>query len=551
MQTFEKNQQFDPFVVLSIDRNSSIKDIKKQYLKLVKQLHPDRYRNKGQRAFEEAQQHMMTITKAYQILTDPNERSKYDQSQISTFNDMRSSFQQFDRHNTPQNSKIPTKGKFGQSELKDFNSMFEQQRRRDPNDKGYEDELDMAPRMSFNDAKQGYQSTNVSENPNLSKLKGKNFDPKRFNELFEQTSSTKSSELIEKPVENPLGFSLMNSTSFTDVSVYDGNMVLGSDYEDYSSYDTGGIMYTDYKKGYTQSSLINQCGPYEDDGMPLERKMQMRENEMFNQESMLSKSEWKRQAEHKFEIEKQKHIEHEVEQQKKIVMKYHDQYQDYLPSSSDSQYVVQPQQLQQLQQPQQSQQSHHPIQQLPSQMHGGYSKQNQQIPNQQLQHTSPKYLPQQIPHQQIPHQLPHQHIQQMPQHLPNRTQYTQHPNNQSQYPHPKQYHSSQQFAQPMQVIQPLQPMQQFTQPIQQVIQQPLQPLQQPMQQMPHALKRQTSPPQNSFNLPQNSRHFEADDSGYNTRFMDDTRYADDSGSSDRRSGRSYNDFMMDRMHNIH
>ena len=67
----QQNQQFDPFVILGVEMDTPIRDIKKKYYKLVKQLHPDRCRNQGQEAFEQAQQQMTFITQAYQILSNP------------------------------------------------------------------------------------------------------------------------------------------------------------------------------------------------------------------------------------------------------------------------------------------------------------------------------------------------------------------------------------------------------------------------------------------------------------------------------------------------
>lgn len=513
--------QFDPFVILNVDRSTPIRDIKKKYLKMVKQLHPDKYRNQGSQAFNEAQQQMTLITRAYQALTDPKERAKYDTTQISTFQDMRTNFQQFDRQNKPQpQSKIGVKGTFGKADLNDFNSNFEQQRRRDPNDRGYEDEMEMAPRMTIESAKQGYQAVNVEiDSPSMSALKGKNFDPNRFNELFEQNISSGSGrDLIEKPLDNPMGFSLLNSTSFSEVSVFDGKMIVGSEVDDFSSFDTGkGVAYTDYKKGFQTASIISQSGNFNDDGLTLQQRIQKREADSFDANfTKMNKSEWQRQAEYKFEQEQRKHLEQEREKQKKVVMKYHDQYQDYLPAP-EPRLNTPSHNAQHSQTPQTSQITQHT--QIPqhSQQYGSsYQPHFQQQYHSQTMNSQPNYYSQQHPTQQSQQQFPHQHSQQ-------------------QFPH---QHSQQHPTQ------------------------------------------QQYPQQNQFSMriPQNSRQININEQSSSNRFIDDTQFLASqqhnnmqiphpnmnsqipghlpssppqiNDGQDRRAGRSYNDFMMDRMHNV-
>ena len=510
--------QSDPFKVLSVDKNTSIRDIKKQYLKLVKKLHPDKYRNQGQQAFENAQNQMAIITKAYQILTDPNERTKYENSQSSSskdFQDMRNNFKRFDRNN--QNPSIPVKPSFGEADLKDFNANFEQNRRRDPNDRGYGDELGMAPRMTTSQATRGYQSGDVPIQTQP-QMQG-NFDPKRFNQMFEETVSTTSNDIIEKPMDGtPSGFSLLGSTAFSEVSVFDGNMIVGSEVNDFSSFDTkGGVSYTDYKKGYSDTSIIREGGQYQDDGMSLEQKIQMRDSSLngseVNQSKMMSKGEWQRQVDRKFEMEKQEALRRERENQRKIVMKYHDQYQDYLPApeTPNTNYDQQQNHISPL----------NPIPIMQQKPTAAISQQSYQIPqnsrNQEIngkpvnpafmrfmddtqQYTAPSPVsPQEVyPQQQSYTSQQSYNRQALPQQQFSQQGYSNQP-----YPNQQQvYHNQQQpYYNQQQTY-----YNQQQQPQQQSRQQSYQPYQQ---------------------YPQKS-----------------------SEQNDRRSGRSYNEFMMDRMHNM-
>ncbi|EMR09780.1 chaperone DnaJ [Pneumocystis murina B123] len=69
----------DPYATLHINRDASISDIKKAYFKLAKQYHPDTNKEKG------AQEKFLEIQQAYEILSDPKKRSKYDQYGSSAF----------------------------------------------------------------------------------------------------------------------------------------------------------------------------------------------------------------------------------------------------------------------------------------------------------------------------------------------------------------------------------------------------------------------------------------------------------------------------------
>lgn len=67
----------DPYTVLGVPRGASDDEIKRAYRKLAKKLHPDL--NPGKRAIE---QQFKEITAAYDFLSDPQKRARFDRGEI-------------------------------------------------------------------------------------------------------------------------------------------------------------------------------------------------------------------------------------------------------------------------------------------------------------------------------------------------------------------------------------------------------------------------------------------------------------------------------------
>lgn len=69
--------QKDPYAVLGVARNASVDDVKKAYRKLAKKLHPDL--NPGDKKIEGQ---FKDITAAYDLLSDPEKKAKFDRGEI-------------------------------------------------------------------------------------------------------------------------------------------------------------------------------------------------------------------------------------------------------------------------------------------------------------------------------------------------------------------------------------------------------------------------------------------------------------------------------------
>ncbi|MBB3034333.1 DnaJ C-terminal domain-containing protein [Alteriqipengyuania lutimaris] len=67
----------DPYDILGLGRSASEQEVKSAYRKLAKQLHPDRNKDNPQ-----ASERFSDITKAYDLLSDKEQRARYDRGEI-------------------------------------------------------------------------------------------------------------------------------------------------------------------------------------------------------------------------------------------------------------------------------------------------------------------------------------------------------------------------------------------------------------------------------------------------------------------------------------
>lgn len=69
----------DYYEVLGVDRNVSAADLKKAYHKAALQYHPDRQQGKSDAEKKEAEEKFKEAAEAYEVLSDPDKRARYDQ----------------------------------------------------------------------------------------------------------------------------------------------------------------------------------------------------------------------------------------------------------------------------------------------------------------------------------------------------------------------------------------------------------------------------------------------------------------------------------------
>ena len=91
-------ERFRPYEILGVKRSASPEEIKKGYRRLVKELHPDK--NKA----PDAEDKFVRLTKAYELLSDPERRRMYDNHGVTedtpNFN-KKHDYSQYNRHGDP------------------------------------------------------------------------------------------------------------------------------------------------------------------------------------------------------------------------------------------------------------------------------------------------------------------------------------------------------------------------------------------------------------------------------------------------------------------
>lgn len=78
----------DPYAVLGLTRNATEDDIRRSFRKLAKELHPDL--NPGDKA---AAERFKKVTAAYELLSDPERRKRYDRGEIDASGEPRRAYQ--------------------------------------------------------------------------------------------------------------------------------------------------------------------------------------------------------------------------------------------------------------------------------------------------------------------------------------------------------------------------------------------------------------------------------------------------------------------------
>src|ERR687898_1036483 len=105
----------DLYQVLGVSRTATQDEIKKRYRALAKELHPDLNPDK------DVAERFKSITAAYDILSDPERRGRYDRGEIDATGQERPQYQYRDFAEQPGAGRYYTREGFGgEEELHDF-----------------------------------------------------------------------------------------------------------------------------------------------------------------------------------------------------------------------------------------------------------------------------------------------------------------------------------------------------------------------------------------------------------------------------------------------
>lgn len=344
------SDNFDPYTILDIEKDASDQEIELAYKHKALKFHPDK--NRGKPDIKERENQFKLVCLAYEVLSDPTKRSQYNQGYAPTFDTLRKTYNKYE--NKIQSSKTTdSKNKYlseGRFDNKAFNDAFTKNRKADPNDHGYG--TDMAPRLEKEDIDPGTGRRNDEiEGPTRIFGDGK-FDQNVFNQLFEHYKKESGDEhgMVERFDGDPAGYSMLGQTQFTDVSVYNGAMILGQDTNDYSSsYSTPTTKYTDYQRGYKAAknpdkvdrSTLNDLKQKKYEGVDSQLSQQEFNKRLQDLQSgrteelvpEINKSDRKRafiEAEMRLLQQQQDEMEQEQRKQQEVVLKYKDQFPEHL-----------------------------------------------------------------------------------------------------------------------------------------------------------------------------------------------------------------------------
>lgn len=222
---------FDSLKILELNQNYTMDELRRAYKKLAYQSHPDK--GGSSEKFE-------MVTKAYMYLLDELKKKENDQQFYQQRNQSRDYMEKqrqeqrrnvnFDNNNNNNNN---NGGNHFNSKL--FNKLFEENRLEDPNDKGYGDWF--------------RKDDTIPKHPELF---SKKFNIDLFNNTFEnwknETEETTCQEIIKH--DNPREL-MLTSAGHIDLD--------NKEIDDFSQVQphNKSVGYTDLKKAYTRTNLIN------------------------------------------------------------------------------------------------------------------------------------------------------------------------------------------------------------------------------------------------------------------------------------------------------
>jgi DnaJ-class molecular chaperone len=108
-----------PYEVLGVARNAGADDIRKAYRKLAKQLHPDL--NPGK---PEAEARFKSVASAYDLLSDPEKKARYDRGEIDETGTERPRYSYRPHAEGAQGRKYAPEGEVNVEDLDDLFAMF-------------------------------------------------------------------------------------------------------------------------------------------------------------------------------------------------------------------------------------------------------------------------------------------------------------------------------------------------------------------------------------------------------------------------------------------
>jgi len=215
--------KYNPLQILGLseDTHYTVMDIKKAYKNLALRYHPDK--GGSEEVFK-------ILTKAYVYLLKRTEGDNYVEK---NFMDLKNNF---DRE-TPANNM--NHNSYDDFNVKNFNKIFEENRLEDEDrDFGYGD----------------WKTTDTSEEPK--KIFNQKFTTDIFNQVFnelKQSNTTKQDVIV---YEEPKILTTSNKFSFSEVD-YKKTDDYSKEYDIQDGNSRQGIYYMDYKRAYTETTLIN------------------------------------------------------------------------------------------------------------------------------------------------------------------------------------------------------------------------------------------------------------------------------------------------------
>lgn len=374
-QQHQRHDNFDPYEALNIQRDSDIEQVRAAFRKLTRVHHPDR--NRGNPQYNPV--YYSKICAAYEILSDPRQRTAFDEQHAPTWNSLKDNAKLVPK--VARHAEFSTKDKFTSNDQKAFNTAFEKTRKATANDRGYGNM--MAERATEADIKRG-RTIEPTQNVFGSSSVGE----KAFNQRFETELKAKRQQqgqgnIMERNNE-PQGWGA-NGAAFSEVSVFDG-IIVDKETDNFNKEDvSGGLNYSDYMSGFgTILENIPEDHPYYSaDGKNVEKVYNERLSQLTSVPDRGHNMSFSQAEQHLNQI-RMSQIEDEQRRNREVVLKYRDQYtsDDLLPA---------PQQPYRVQENTPPQHRYNPQQRRPVQ---------QQLPQQQAAYRPPPQQPFYQPPQQ-------------------------------------------------------------------------------------------------------------------------------------------------------